>query len=47
MQDIQQETIGHRIRLRRRELGYSQREIAGLLGFSRIIFLPLRMGEPD
>lgn len=35
MQDIQQETIGHRIRLRRRELGYSQREIAGLLGFSK------------
>lgn len=35
MQDIQQETIGHRIRLRRRELGYSQREIARLLGFSK------------
>ena len=35
MQDIQQETIGHRIRLRGRELGYSQREIAGLLGFSK------------
>lgn len=35
MQDIQQETIGQRIRLRRREFGYSQRELAELLGFSK------------
>lgn len=47
MQDIQQETIGHRIRLRRRELGYSSERLLGCLAFPRIIFLPLRMGEPD